>query len=447
MTIRLILWLSVIWLAPMLYVQLNNETKFKKNIAVGVTLPFEARENDQVKARLSRFTRELRWICAALFLIAVACIFIESLSLTMFLWCLWLIFCVVVPYIPYILCNRDLKKLKQENGWKRTDSSIVTVDTSAMPANRWLSPLWFVPALLLSLLPLIWERAFWPIYMVDALCVIGFFFCYRYLYRNKSERVDENTELTMALTQIRRYNWGKNWLICAYSIALLSFVMPLMWVSPLLSMVLTFLLTFLIAFFCIRVEFKTRKMQEKLTAQSGKGAYIDDDDCWIWGIFYYNPNDSHTLVNNRIGVNSTFNMAKPAGKIVMTFCALLLLGLPLTGPIIEFTANQPIEIQATETQIDIKNGMTSYTISTSEIDTVALLGELPANMMKTMGSGMENLLKGQFYAKSVGNMNVCLDPTVSPFILLTTTDGENYLFGLRDAEETRALFKQILGKE
>lgn len=32
-----ILWGSILWLAPILYAVLRNETKFKKNLAVGVT--------------------------------------------------------------------------------------------------------------------------------------------------------------------------------------------------------------------------------------------------------------------------------------------------------------------------------------------------------------------------------------------------------------------------
>ena len=41
MTECLILWLCVIWMPVLMYFMLRNETKFKKNIAVGVTLPYE----------------------------------------------------------------------------------------------------------------------------------------------------------------------------------------------------------------------------------------------------------------------------------------------------------------------------------------------------------------------------------------------------------------------
>ena len=41
MIMRLILWLSVLWIAPLVVGVLVNDAKFKKNLAVGVTIPPE----------------------------------------------------------------------------------------------------------------------------------------------------------------------------------------------------------------------------------------------------------------------------------------------------------------------------------------------------------------------------------------------------------------------
>ena len=43
MIMRLILWLSVLWIAPLVVGVLVNDAKFKKNLAVGVTIPPEFR--------------------------------------------------------------------------------------------------------------------------------------------------------------------------------------------------------------------------------------------------------------------------------------------------------------------------------------------------------------------------------------------------------------------
>ena len=42
---------------------------------------------------------------------------------------------------------------------------------------------------------------------------------------------------------------------------------------------------------CFRLEFGLRRAQEKLTVSSGTGWYVDEDDKWLWGLFYYDPHD------------------------------------------------------------------------------------------------------------------------------------------------------------
>jgi hypothetical protein len=46
MLFNILFWSSIIWVAPLVYYMLANETKFKKNIAVGVTIPLEGRSDE-----------------------------------------------------------------------------------------------------------------------------------------------------------------------------------------------------------------------------------------------------------------------------------------------------------------------------------------------------------------------------------------------------------------
>ena len=52
---NLILWISVIWIIPLFYFMLRNETKFKKNIVLGVTFPYTARDDADVQELLAKF--------------------------------------------------------------------------------------------------------------------------------------------------------------------------------------------------------------------------------------------------------------------------------------------------------------------------------------------------------------------------------------------------------
>lgn len=437
-----ILWLCLLPVVPIMYVTLGNEAKFKKNIAVGVTFPYEGRTDGEVKARLHRFKKELGWTCIALTAVMVPCLFARGFGLVMFLWGVWLILCVVLPYVPYVRCNRDLKRIKRERGWQRAPEPVM-VDTAAISVGRPLSPWFFVPAFVLSLLPLVWDQDFWLVYAADAVCAAGFWLCCRWLYRNKSETVDGSAELTRVLSQVRRHNWGRMWLLCAYSMAALSFCMLLIQAHPSLCLVLTMVICFVLLAAVMGVEMKTRRVQERLTAESGTAWYADEDDKWIGGVLYYNPNDSRSLVNSRVGTGTSFNMARPAGKIIMGIVALMLVALPFTGWFLDGVGDKPIGLELAGGAVTASHGSTRYTVELEDITGVELLETLPENMIRTNGTGMENLLKGRFKSAGIGSMKVCLDPNCPPFLLIAAEDGQHYLFGSRDEGLAEEIFEKL----
>ena len=52
----------------------------------------------------------------------------------------------------------------------------------------------------------------------------------------------------------------------------------------------------------------------------------DDDDNWILGMFYYNPNDTRLNVEKRLGYGATVNFAHPAGKVIGIVSAVIIIG-------------------------------------------------------------------------------------------------------------------------
>lgn len=433
-----VLWLSLIWLPILLYIMLRNETKFKKNIAVGVTIPFEGRQHPDVLARLEQFKKQELLVCIGLMLLGIPGIFLEF-SMSFPLWFVWMTACIIVPYIPYVLCNRDLKHIKVEKGWKQPSAiDTVTVDLGAIPEQKWLSPWAFVPAVILSLLPLVFDRDFAVAYLIDTV-IVGFCWLgYRYLFRNKAEIVDSDTMVTTALTRIRRNQWGKLWLLCAYAIGAINWIAYLTMYSPVAMTIGIVVFSVILVGATMHVEFRTRRLQEKLTADSGKSFYVDDDDKWPYGLFYYNPNDDRLVINDRVGTNSSVNLAKPAGKLLYGFVALLILTLPLWGLMF---GNNNITTDISTDSIFIKGGMHEYTIKADDVTNVQLLEELPA-IARTAGTNLPELFGGDFTSREYGRLKVCLDPTVPPFVLVETKD-RTYLLGTKDENQTNAIYEAL----
>ena len=185
--IKIFLGASIIWLLPFLFFVQKNEAKFKKNIVVGVTLPQEAREDAEVLGLLRNYVRETGIICIVLGIAVIPCLLPKGYNWMLFAWMLWLDFVIIFTQIPFIKCNKKLKALKEERGWKKKATSedgaaaaTVKVDMSNISAPRWLSPWVFAGAFVLTLVPLAFDMTLWPIILTYAVTQIMFYFFYRY---------------------------------------------------------------------------------------------------------------------------------------------------------------------------------------------------------------------------------------------------------------------------
>lgn len=421
---KLILWLSVIWLVPLMYVILRNETKFKKNIAVGVTLPYEARAHPEVLALLARFKRELGWTCLALLVLAAVLMFLPvSFGVMMTIWLIWVDLCVVLPMAPYVKCNRALKALKGEQGWRQSRRQTAVADlTMAAQPEKQASPVTFILALAVSALPVWWALGWGDtpeglVLLTGPACVALFWACYRWTFRRKAEVVDENEDLTAALTRLRRRAWRRCWVWGAWLMALLSWAMLLSFDRPILGLGLTLILAAVLVAAVVGLEFRLRRLQEQLTRDSGRDFYVDEDDKWIWGMFYYAPNDRHLIVNARVGINTTVNLARPAGKVLMALVAALLLLMPLAGVWLMEEERAPVTLTLTDTALVAAHAGTRYEIPLEEVDSVERLEELPP-IRRVAGTAMETVDKGSWRCDQYGPLTVCLDPRTGPWLLV-----------------------------
>ena len=439
---NILMWASICWIAPLMGYLLINNAKFKKNIAVGVTFMEEGKRDADVISRLNKYKKQVKILTLLLLLAVIPGIFISKFWIMLTYWLVWTDLVVFLYAIPFYLCNRDLKKLKREKGWVYNAAHSISVDTATIPQFKELSPLLFIIPCILSLLPLIWDRTFYMLYIVSGLTIIIFWFIYRYLYRNRSETVNEEKDLTRVLTQIRHYNWSKIWLITSWMTAILSYSGLLFINNQVLALVLVFVLSTVICIEAVGIEIKIRKIQEKLTKGSGAGVIVDEDDKWIGGMIYYNPDDSKLIVNERVGMNTTMNLAHTSGKVIMGFILILTLALPFIGPALHIYYEKPIEIQVSREEITASQGITEYHIKFSEIENIELINELPKDLVRITGTAYEDILKGNFRSGKE-NMMLLVRPDNKPFIKITEKGGKVFLLGFEGDIERK--FEEMKG--
>ena len=430
----IIAWAVMLPVLPIVYFMQKNECKPKKNIITGATLPYEAQGGEEVLALLERYKRELKRMCWVMLAAVVPGLFIRSVGLFMIYVVVWIIALCAVFAVPYIRCNKSLRRLKEERGWLRTEEApqVVTDLQAAAEEMRWLSPWWFLPPFFIALIPLFFEREVWWAWTICAAMVPVFYLCYRYLYRNRAEVVDADSRRTMALTRIRRYNWGKVWLVTAWATGLFNVLLWLTLDHVWLCMGVCLLYGLITVVEAVGIEFRVRRLQEKLTADSGQGFYVDEDDQWIWGMIYYNPNDARLMVNARTGVGTTVNLARRSGQVLMALVLVLLLACPLMGVWMMGMERAPVELEVTETELVGSHYGGHWSVALEDIAEIQVLPERP-KLRRVAGTGMESALTGQFNADGWGRVTVCIDPRTGPWLLVTAEDGTRYLFGASEA--------------
>ena len=167
-----------------------------------------------------------------------------------------------------------------------------------------------------------------------------------------------------------------------------------------------------------------------------------EDDYWIWGQFYCNPNDSRFLINNRTGMNITVNLAKRSAQIFMGITILVVLAMPFLGVWMDKLDTTPVGLEITSEAIISTHTDAEYEVPLDSITYVEYVAEKP-KLKRTAGTGMENVLKGLF-STPWGAASICVNPHALPYIYLETDDGKRYLFGSADSTETEAVYQQLM---
>ena len=455
MFINILMFVCFLPIPLIIFFVLRNETKPKKNLILGVTLPHDKREDPAVAGTVKRFLVLEDIILFLLLLLIVPQFFFRYDSIVMTWFMGWLIVAIILPFFPYAAGNRKLRELKRQNGWFGASTGVTLVDMKiAVTPKKLLSAWVFIPAFLLTLAPVIHTLAtqrgrdeFWPmlcVYATMSVMIAVYYWLYRIINRQRAEVVDGNTPLSAALTQVRRYNWNKSWVWIVWLTSLFDLAMWLLYESAVAVILLAVAYSAALLAAVLRAEFKTRRMQQRLTGESGSELYTDDDDKWLLGLAYYNRNDIHAIVNRRTGIGMTLNLARVPGRIVIVFTALILLSMPLVGVLMMRSEFTPVSLRTDGNQIIAMHTRDEYKIDIDSVTSAYLLDKLPEGT-RTNGTAMKTVLKGSFRFDGIGDCRLCLDPRIPPF-LVVTAGGRTYILGSSNIDETRDMYMAVLSR-
>lgn len=463
MNLFLLIFLTVCFLplVPLLYFTLRNETKPHNNIILSTTLPKEAWEDERVLTIIKDFKKELNLATLLLLLLYIPFFFIPYISIAITYVLTWMIFLLILPYLPYRKYGLKLRALKKENWYHPELLKISVADTKNFSVFEekqnnynfihFLLPLIvnFIPMLFPLVVPT--EQSNFLLYfmvLINAFCILLFYICYRFTYRRKSDRINSNSTLTENLTRIRRYYWCRFWLSVSWLTALFSFAAIFIYSAGLFFLILTMVYSLAILVYVIGIEIKLRSIQQRFNQNEPSEILVDEDDYWrldLLGTYYYNENDSNSFVNARVGFGTTVNVAKPFWKGVMIFCGILILAMPLFGVWLMADEFSTVKIVLTQNSIEAHHTGMEYEVPLEDIISYELLTDLP-KISRIAGTGLDNVAKGIFSVKGMDtNCRLCLYPKAELFLLLKT-EKQTYLFGMKDTEQMQQIYDTLTQK-
>ena len=456
MILNIIFVICIYPILPILYFVMRTNSKPKKNVLIGVTLPSEFLADDEVTEICNQFKNEIKRIMIIYALIPIAFFFVGYMSIALTLWLVWMLGVIFGTLWSYIKYNKKLNLLKAEKQWriKNVNKTFVDIKTVAENISTINKPL-FALTIIISSIPGLYElvqapktKSFLPnviitisIGFITLLCfIIGIL-----MDRQKAEVISLNSNINANFNRAKKRIWSKCWIYMAwintaYTIAIWACIENV-FSSGMVFMLLSMVYTILIIFICIRACLNIRKMQQKIVGEDFEQVLCDDDSNWIYGMIYYNPNDKHTMVDKRVGIGTTVNMATATGKWFGGFAIISILIIPVMCIWLMFEEFTPISLKLSNNQIVAEHLKVEYTINIDDIKEIKIITQLPRTQ-KRMGTGMDKLEKGSFSVDGYGDCDLCLNPQNKTFIVVTTADN-TYFLSDEDNAVTQKVYEEV----
>lgn len=170
---------------------------------------------------------------------------------------------------------------------------------------------------------------------------------------------------------------------------------------------------------------------------------VDDDDKWIFGAFYYNPDDRRLNVAKRMGIGGTINMAHPAGKIItIAFAVFIIATLAFMGFVVSL-GKSTMKADIVDDTLVCNLVVDHYKIPLSDINDPELC-EMKKGfyLSRQVGIGMEPYFIGKFIVNGEPGCEIFLN-TETDYYVRFVVKGKTYCISGNSDEETKALFEAL----
>lgn len=342
--IKLIMFICVVPAALLMFFIAFPANPSKKKMIFGVRDNPKFHEGDaaeKFKSIAASCRKGALIITILVCVMSIVLLFLPANGMTMIAWIL-LVYGLFLIAVPFGKGNVELKNLKKELGITKsgvTFTDLTNTNTVHSLKLPWLilpNAIAFITAVVSFLIDL-------GVIKVDVACEqyaltmmgISFLFIAVILVpiaimmdNTRNIVISKDSNINANYNRAKKKTWADLMVSMSWANALFltGYSILLMFVNSEMVILAGVLVYTLIIMIIVAIGAVNQKAIEKRYARDTNLELLDDDDYWVFGMFYNNPNDTRLNVEKRFGYGGTINIAHPAGKIIMAITFLLLVG-------------------------------------------------------------------------------------------------------------------------
>lgn len=459
---NVILICVLLWILPFYTGMMWWQERKSNGLVMGINSSKEFQDDAEIKKIQNCFKKELIGITIGLFPIPFIGFLIPYDSIVLTMDMLWLGLVFLLPFLAFYKGHKRVKEKKQREGYAKGKSAIRLVDTKAADLSRKVSHISFAVATVISFLPFLLaavaeletEIKLVVMIVLGALAVTTPLFWIGSVLsvHTRSEVISGNSTVNENFLRTKCRIWDICMQRCAWINAVFVILVYALRVwgtkGHFLSNQVRCIVVLCIVYCAVLIVLllksagKINRIRLKLSGQEAKEVQAEEDDYWLCGMFYYNPNDTHFMVEKRVGVGTTVNFATKGGKLFGIFTAASLLIIPIICIWMIFEEFTPISLAITSENTVVASHLTKeYEVACSDIEEVKLVDQLSGHG-KIWGTNMQSLEKGTFESDEYGTYRACLNPKKGPYLYIRTED-KTYIFSDSDERNTREIFLEL----
>lgn len=440
---------------PLLFMQAFSQ----RAVFYGVRIPLGFENKEELKKEDKIYKRNLNICFLITTVLSVLLMNMISEEYVPVIFTLVVFIFIFESTLCFYITNKRVKAIKKRENWGEflTKENLVIVDIKAKNRNyEKLSNWYFAPPITMFLWVVFGtlrnlKNADYVTLTIFPFTIGLMFVCFLSINKSK-QNLNGGNVLNIRFQNIKfRRTSGIFIILITYTLSLMFTVMNLSNMGLITvklentimgtSVIFTMILSVIVMVYSYKVGQGGKNIPLDENANRDEKLIVnrEDDDHYIWGMFYYNPEDPALFVEKRAGVGWTLNVARPMGKVAMVLTTVLIVAS--LGMVVYTSASMKLNLQVNQHTLSIK-GMYSENINKEDIEELTFEDSLPEISMKQNGGAIGNKKIGYFKTKNGEKVKLFIENDDSPVIKIVTKDRIIYM-NYEDREKTEELFNEL----